>query len=121
MKKYIYLSLVIVISFFIGHNFSKAAASINGEFVTSMYSASGIDLPILTGSRQSQEQISTSIPLDPVVRVPSGVFIAHIQTSGGMIDVQRFIDPSTNVACYYSERMGTVVSTNCVVVSADAQ
>lgn len=54
---------------------------------------------------------------DPVANVPANLFIAHITSSKYTVDVQRFIDPSTNTACYYSEVGGAVIEVNCVPIT----
>ena len=70
------------------------------------------------GGSQAYQTIKS---FDPIATVPQGVYIAHVTNNSQTIDVQRFIDVSTNVACYYSELGSTVVSVNCVSIPANSK
>jgi len=70
--------------------------------------------------QEAQTPVQSTITTDAVIAVPSDIFIAHLQTPTSTIDVQRFIDPSTSVACYYSEITTagyTQIIPNCVTIT----
>jgi hypothetical protein len=107
----------------------SANQGINGQLMTSA------SLPTNLAATPSATQFSVTaadpttgqprnIPItatDPISNVPAGLYIAHVMTSSSAtIDVQRFIDPSTNVACYYSEFPNGTTLVNCVTVPANS-
>lgn len=135
MRKYTFMSLAAIAALTVG------VASARADSISTIQPIDGQVMETIGVSKnsgtalslQSQYLVSGSDPVtgqvlnqpvpsfDQVANVPRGAFIAHIATAdAGTIDVQRFIDPSTHVACYYSESKSSVISVNCVPVSATA-
>ncbi len=106
-----------------GLSLGSVLASVNGQYST-FQSTQNIELPEsqLVPNLVSKDTRVVRVATNPVLNVPKGLYIAHVATDKGNIDVQRFIDPTTNVACYYSLVTFTnQVLSNCVLVSSSAQ
>lgn len=114
MKKYI-VPVSVILSLFImvviASPHTRAMTQMNGQ-INTVYSP--VQKPSLLVTEGNSLVYTFLSSFDPIANVPSGVFVAHISTAKGIIDVQRFIDPSTSVACYYSEFGSTIIGVNCV-------
>lgn len=118
MNKYIIILSAIVAIFvgIIGINYVKAGTVINGQVETVQNTLPySIPDPIMS---DPTDRAAGVLDFDETSNIPSAAVIAKITTpTGQSINVQRFIDPSTNVACYYTEQANSVVGTSCVLVS----
>ena len=117
MKKYIITaSAIVLVPTAI---FAYSWNSINSQ-VTAL-PPSNLQPQVVVQDSAGSQAYQTIKSFDPVATVPQGVYIAHVINNTQTIDVQRFIDVSTNVACYYSELGSTVVGVNCVSIPANAK
>lgn len=115
MKKYI---PVLVLAALLAFGSVKADTLINGQIMTTVSANPSYKPYMVTVAVPGTGQVynASVSSFDPVANVPQGLYIAHIATSKATIDVQRFIDPSTSIACYYSEIAGTLEDVSCVPV-----
>lgn len=120
-KTIILLSVLVLVLLGVGVSSSlvKATSQINSQITVAAPTGLKPGMEVVASTGQNMNEFLTSF--DPISNVPAGVYVAHVQASqSNTIDVQRFIDPATSVACYYSESAGEVISVNCVSVSPNA-
>ena len=81
----------------------KSSQRINGQIIKE---PEQISIPSTSVKDGTSTYNLTSILMDQTVIVPETAVVAQVKTPNKTsIKVQRFIDPTTNVACYMTETM----------------
>lgn len=116
MKKCIMYGLVIVMVFVSSFGIVKAFNNAYNDQFTTYPNSIMTTAPssLLFQNTFNNTAAEVKVNMDSTANVPKGAFVAHVITDKSTIDVQRFVDITAHVACYYSENAGNVISVNCV-------